>query len=388
MRTYKILFVFVIAIIFISCGGNSKNRSVVQGEITGYGEQKIYLSELGVEDLSVVDSTVTSSNGEFSIEVFPDEAGLYILFLGPREIPLVIDAGQTINIRGDVESIMDSYSVTGSQECLLLNNYENFTKQNEKVIDSLGSIFEQSQNDPNINEIAMQLNQTFDKIHLKQKQFVKNFIDMNPGNLASLLIMYQGFGNTKILDIKEDYEYFKKVDHALMKSYPGNAHVEENHKRMLEFENIIAEEEKSLAELLPGKPGPDVTINDTTGTPVTLSSFKGKEVLLYIWGAWDAKSRQANKELKVLYSDYKRKGFEIYAVSIDMYKEMWIEAINADQLNWINVCDNEGIQSPVLYLYRIPEVLPYYVLIDKEGIIQYRGEDINGMKEILIRDLK
>lgn len=389
MRIIKSLSVFILIFVFLSCGSQSKHQSVVKGKVSGLPEQtQIYLFELDVEEIKPVDSSFSDMNGEFNIEFSPEETSFYILGIGSREIPLIVSEGENIKVMGDTSSLSYAYSVSGSQESTIINYYENFTRKNEQKMDSLAMIFESAQGNPGFEQIAMELNKAYDGILDDQIQFVKGFIDMYPDKMASLLVIFQGFGQSRVLDITEDFEYFKKLDGGLMKAYPGNKHVEANHKRLIEFEKKRAEDKKAIEFLMPGNPAPDVTLNDVDDKPVSISSLKGKEVLIYIWGAWDAKSREANKQLLPLYEDYKGKGFEIYAVSIDMYKDMWLDAIELDKLTWINVSDLKGGQSPIIELYKLPDALPFFILVNKEGIIQYRGKNLEEMQDKLTSDLR
>ena len=74
------------------------------------------------------------------------------------------------------------------------------------------------------------------------------------------------------------------------------------------------------------------------------------------------------------YKIYKRKGFEVYMVSVDDDKNAWIQAIKEDGLNCINVGDMKGsVKATNNYNIR---VLPSNYLLDKEG--QILAKDLAG----------
>ena len=60
---------------------------------------------------------------------------------------------------------------------------------------------------------------------------------------------------------------------------------------------------------------------------VSLSSFKGKNVLLDFWGSWCGICRSKFPEYIKLYEKYKAKGFEIVAVSFDSNEDKWKYAV-------------------------------------------------------------
>jgi len=76
--------------------------------------------------------------------------------------------------------------------------------------------------------------------------------------------------------------------------------------------------------------------------------------------------------MKKIYAKYKDKGFEIYGVSLDKYKNSWVNYINKDSLNWLQVSDLKYWQSEGAALYDV-KAIPYTVLIDKEGKIIAKG---------------
>jgi peroxiredoxin len=121
-----------------------------------------------------------------------------------------------------------------------------------------------------------------------------------------------------------------------------------------------------------GKEAPDFTQNDTSGHPVTLSSFRGKYVLLDFWASWCGPCRQENPNVVAVYHKYHDKGFEIIGVSLDQQGEAWKKAINADQLSWIHVSDLKYWNNALVKLYGIRGV-PQNFLIDPQGKIIARG---------------
>ena len=136
-----------------------------------------------------------------------------------------------------------------------------------------------------------------------------------------------------------------------------------------------------LSEVSAQKPGPgngdkapEIALPSPDGNLIPLSSIKNKVVLIDFWATWCAPCVKEQPELARLYTKYKNssfingKGFEIYGVSLDAKKEMWLEVIQKLNINWIQVSDLKFWRSEAAKSYNIQE-LPYNLLLDKNGII-------------------
>ncbi|MGB8191937.1 MAG: TlpA disulfide reductase family protein [Chitinophagaceae bacterium] len=114
-----------------------------------------------------------------------------------------------------------------------------------------------------------------------------------------------------------------------------------------------------------GQAVPEVSLPDAKGNVQKLSSLKGKVVLIDFWASWCGPCRKANKEMLSLYSKYRDKGFEIYAISLDQDKGEWKSAIASDKMNWMHVIETGG-KDDVSVKWKI-EFLPTSFLLDKDG---------------------
>lgn len=127
-----------------------------------------------------------------------------------------------------------------------------------------------------------------------------------------------------------------------------------------------------------GYPAMDFTQNDADGKPISLSSFKGKYVLVDFWASWCGPCRAENPNVVKAYNEFKDKGFTILGVSFDSKKENWLKAVEKDKLTWTQVSDLGGWNNAVGKMYGIRSI-PQNILIDKEGKIiakNLRGEDL------------
>ena len=149
--------------------------------------------------------------------------------------------------------------------------------------------------------------------------------------------------------------------------YKALPETSKKHPKMIEVKKDI---DIKLA-IQPGKPAPDFTLKTDKGGEFSLSSLKGKYVLIDFWASWCKPCRASFPHLKELYKKYHDKGFEIVGITNDTKADMWLKAIEEDQTEWIHVVDEFPIQrkpARVISQYGM-DFLPSTVLIDSNGII-------------------
>lgn len=125
-----------------------------------------------------------------------------------------------------------------------------------------------------------------------------------------------------------------------------------------------------MHEIAPGKQAPDFTLPDVNGNMVSLSSLRGKYVLLDFWASWCSPCRQENPHIIAAYKAYSDKNFTVLGVSLDKEtgKEVWLKAIAEDGLLWTNVSDLKGGETAPAKLYGI-QFIPQNFLISPDGKI-------------------
>lgn len=138
-------------------------------------------------------------------------------------------------------------------------------------------------------------------------------------------------------------------------------------------------------EKLSGQRAPEFTLNDIDGNPVSLSSFKGKVILLNFWATWCPPCKGELLSMNKLYQQLKNRGVVVLAISTDRSVSDVRSYLKDSQINFTVLIDSNLYVSRSIYkVFMIPTTF----LIDRKGIIveKYFGEkdwtDPRIMKEI------
>jgi peroxiredoxin len=140
------------------------------------------------------------------------------------------------------------------------------------------------------------------------------------------------------------------------------------------------------AQITTGEMAPEISLPDAKGNTVSLSSFKGKVVLIDFWASWCGPCRKSNPQVVKLYNKYKQQGFEVFGVSLDENKAAWKRAIKTDKINYTQVIDTKIWEGEVAYKYGI-EAIPTTFLLDKEGkivAIDLEGKELEDAIKALL----
>ncbi len=149
---------------------------------------------------------------------------------------------------------------------------------------------------------------------------------------------------------------------------------------------ILSAAYTTSAQLTIGSTVPEIELANQKDSIIKLSSLTGKVVLIDFWASWCAPCRAANPYIQQLYKKYRAKGFEVFAVSLDVKKDAWLKAIKKDKLTYTQVLDNSGWNSKVAESYFVDQ-LPTNFLLDKTGkivAINLEGKELfDKVKELV-----
>jgi len=346
----KIIYLFT-AISLYACSKSHNGETKISGKLSNNQVEKIYLEELSPTKIDIKDSAEINKDGQFTLYSKISDAGFYRLRTATNNaVVLILDSAQNISIEADASDLNGTCKVDGSQDSKAFQEMNVFLKSNAQFRDSLQQVFKQFNYHPDQDSIGKALEIQYNKSLGELTDYVKDFIDKNTESFVCLAAIEQ-------LNPDTDFEYFKKVNDALSKKYPNSEYVKGVSKKI-----------SDLSKLSVGSVAPDFMLYTPNGSPLSLSSLKGKSVMIDFWASWCKPCRMENPNVVRLYNIYKNKGFEILGVSLDQDKNAWLQAIQQDGLTWLHISDLAAWKSMVVPLYNITGI-PLTVLIDKEGKI-------------------
>lgn len=358
MKTYKISLIAAAAFALASCSQN--NGFVVEGQITGSDVKKVYLEKVA-GTVSIIDSFEIGDNGKFKFVGSEPKRGIYRLnFQNVRAIDLVLDNTSEVSLTIDAKSKMNEYDVQGSEASTKIKDINTILYNTYKKVEYLQNTFAEKQGDPNIENIRLDLEKQYQQAIEAQVADLKAFTEQNEDALVDLYAV-------SYLNVDENYDFIKSVVEQNKLKVAESEYTQEYYDKFTAYSNVAV-----------GALAPEINLNSPDGTPIALSSLKGKVVLLDFWASWCGPCRKENPNVVKLYNQYKSKGFEIYGVSLDRNKEDWVKAIQDDKLTWLHVSDLKFWESEAAALYKV-EAIPATFIIGKDGKIlakNLRGEQL------------
>jgi peroxiredoxin len=190
-------------------------------------------------------------------------------------------------------------------------------------------------------------------IGVQSKELNKQFIAANPDSYLSLQAI-RGMGGP-YPDPNELQPVFATLSPALQASKSG-----------VTYQKYL----NTLKAVAVGAAAPDFAEADTNGKMISLSSFKGKYVLVDFWASWCGPCRAENPNVVKAFNNYKGKNFTILGVSLDRpgKRDAWVTAIKHDGLTWNHVSDLKFWDNAAAKIYGI-QAIPQNLLIDPSGKI-------------------
>ncbi|MCD0488615.1 AhpC/TSA family protein [Pedobacter sp. MC2016-14] len=365
-------------LLLLAFSASSQEHFKINGKLTGVDQKaKVFLT-YQTDGASKTDSALLTT-GEFSFTgtvSIPTRATLEVKIPGPLNVklgpkkPVFYDFQVFFLERGNITvkgSNMKTALITGGktqQEFTNLNVTLNPLHARSAVYSGkLGELWRSSDT---TGRAALFAASSAISLNVSNKE--EEFIRTNPNSYLSL----------SLLQLKMNY-----MEPAKFKSfYNGlSAQIKET-----DVGKGMASRMEIALKTGIGSPAIDFTQNTSDQKPFTLSSLKGKYVLIDFWASWCGPCRGENPHLVTAYHDFKDKNFEIVSISLDEKKDRWLAAIQQDNMSWIQVSDLKGWYNEVAVAYGI-RAIPRNFLIDPNGIIiakNLRGEEVEKkLKEIL-----
>ena len=361
----KIIILFALSVIMISCNKENENQFTITGSAAGIEDGNNVFLELQSETGTVKKDTVLVKDGKFSFTgeaempeiafINVSDAYNYIPFIlekGDITIEFVKDSVQTSKVGGSKNNIsFQSYNdkLNGIQKKMMAFQEKNMEKMQAA---------QQAQDQVTIQGLM-------DEFKVYQNEFdgvSTTFVKENNDSFLSVVLL-ENFILRKTLEISEIKSYFDKLEPSLKLTKNGK-----NISKMLD----------AVLKITIGKPAPEFAAPSPEGKTISLKESLGKVTLIDFWASWCGPCRQENPNVVALYNEFHEKGFNIIGVSLDDNADKWKEAITKDGLVWNHISNLKQWQEPIAEQYNVKSI-PATFLLDEKGIIvatDLRGEEL------------
>ena len=367
------------ALAVLAMASCSERKFHVEGSIGNAKDSLLVLENVGIEEITVVDSVRLGEDGSFSFCGDAQEAPeFYRLRIAGQIINVSIDSTETVTVKAQYPQMATEYEVSGSDNCLKIK--ELAIKQMELRRRAIAISENESMTVQATNDSIMGL------INQYKDDIKKNYIFVEPGKAYAYFALFQTLGDMLLFNPRanrEDIKAFAAVATSWDSYYPNSARGANLHNIAIEGMNNIRISEAAKSQQIDASKVSsagiiDIVLPDNKGRQRQLSDLKGKVVLLdfHVFATEESPARIL--QLRELYNKYHAQGLEIYQVSVDPDEHFWKQQTAA--LPWISVRDAGGLQSQTLAIYNI-QAIPDYFLIDRGNNIVGRAETMKDLEQ-------
>jgi len=355
----------VVAIAFTGCKKESKY--IINGKVAGIEKGKAFLEVFEAGKWVITDSAeIKAEKFMFTGKMQLPEMKYLVIDGIPDNFPFFIDNSE-ISLTVNKDSI-DKTKITGSVSQLL---YEDYLKQ-VAPIDAKENVayesYKKAKEAGNLADIKKydSIATAYDK---EKGQVMKDIVIKNPKSVVGPYLLVANSWQFELADLESSVS---AIDTSINKSI---------------YVIRIKERIEILKKVAVGQPAPEISLPDSTGKVVTLSSFHGKLVLVDFWASWCSPCRAENPNFVAIYKEFHPKGFQMLGVSLDKDRAKWMKAISDDKLVWNHISDLKGWDCAAGKLYGVNSI-PSNILVGPDGKILARnifGEELKLKLKALLK---
>jgi thiol-disulfide isomerase/thioredoxin len=356
----KLFWLTLFAGTIISCNNEAAKNFTVSGDLKNAPATQVYLEMISFDNMppQVIDS-MTITNGKFSLKgKSAEETLLQIRFPNSENSPLffVVNDKSNIQLTGDWNDIRQ-LKFKGSPASERLRVFvDSLTVTQQKIMALNAGLQNAAPGDSAVVVRQQELNGIVESF----RTYIKATAEKDESAMVSMFAVTLNAGATA----EENEALFNN----LQKRFPKHTGITTVVNQYREAVANAGKQQQQGAggKVTVGSMAPDITMPDVNGNNFSLSSLKGKYVLVDFWASWCGPCRAENPNVVAAYNKYKNKNFTILGVSLDKTKEAWLKGIQEDKLTWNHISDLKFWDSESVKLYGFNGI-PYNVLLDPEG---------------------
>lgn len=346
-------------------GSAQEKPFTVKGAIQGADGKEIFL--INVDNNKKMDAYLIRGD-QFTLKGKATPRSVFALALNGADYPLlfVSDGGDSLQVTSSLDKFPVA-TLVGNKQSLAMQQYQHefsplMTKAKE--INTQASSLNEGD-----TAAAIALQQSADTFNDQMRSVGTAFIQYHPEAIASVFVLMN--------------EMHTMAPPELLSLYNGlNKEVKDSKYGQMTQANI-----QEMAATAIGSDAPAFSLQDAEGQKVSLSSFRGKYVLVDFWASWCGPCRAENPNVLRAYKKFKDKNFTILGVSLDQNKQSWLNAIQQDGLQWTQVSDLGGWSNSAAQLYHVSSI-PSNFLLDPSGKIIAKNLRGEALEKTLAKVLK
>ena len=361
-------FTLILLTAALLSGCSNDNKVTIKGTLSEAKEGVVYLDRSEVDRSTVADSAeIRGGRFKFKAEITGPEF-FQVRFGNGEFVGLLVMPGENVTLDFGKSPLAGNYTVSGSGGSEDIRILDQQLLKTKYQLDSIRNIYNTLSED----ELAVRgpdLEKAFVDVVDTQRKFNIKFIVENIGSMASIQALYQRIDeNTYVLYQPRDLQYLKIVSDSLSVKYPVSKHVRALKENVTsELNRMYVDRIASLASQLPAvNTSPELP--DVQGNKVSVSSFRGRYVLVSFWSTTSQECLDQLPLLKSIYKAYHMKGLEIYQVSLDADAERWKNIVRYEEIPWISVREEDPANPVYARLMNVTRV-PSNLLYDTQGNI-------------------
>ena len=374
----KYVMAAVVAMALTAC---SEKKFHVEGQIAGAQDSLLYLENLGLDGVQVVDSVRLGADGDFSFSGEEQEAPeFYRLRIADQIISLAIDSTETVTVKAQWPRMASAYEVEGSEECRTIKVLA--LKQMELQRRAMQVSRDEALTIDQVNDSIMNM------VARYKDEVKRQYIFPRPAASSAYFALFQTLGGMLLFNPqtnRDDIKVYAAVATSWDQNWPTAARGRNLHNIAIEgMKNVrIADADRARAidaSKVKETGLIDIALTDNHGQVRHLSDLQGKVVLLDFHVFATNESPERILLLRELYNKYNAQGLEIYQVSLDADEHFWKQQTAA--LPWISVREDKGVGSSTLAIYNV-QAVPEYFLIDRGNNIIGRSQTIKDLEQTI-----